>query len=316
MKKLLLGTAIACSSFSASFAQNQTDSLIPDSLFAILQYQDSVEASFKWQTGKIDLHNGLATLNVPKGYQYLDPEQSNYVLTELWGNPPSPTLGLLFPENTGPYSASYAIEISYSEDGHIDDEDAKDIDYDEMLEEMKKDALAANIERKKQGYPAVTLMGWASAPYYDEATKKLHWAKELKFEGTELNTLNYNICVLGRKGMLMMNVISDMEHLPAIKNDMNQFLGSVKFNSGNTYADFDPEVDQVAAYGVGALVAGKVLGKVGFWALAAKFWKVIVFAVVGAFSVFRKRIAGLFRKKEEAPAENIPGTGNEPPAEL
>ena len=314
MKKFLLGAAMLCGSFGISFAQNEMDSTMTDSLLTALlnQQSDSIESSLKWQTGKVDLSNGLATLNVPEGYKYLDPKQSAYVLTDLWGNPPGPTLGMLFPDSTGPLSNfTYAIEISYNEDGHVDDEDANDIDYAEMLVELQKDANAANLERKKQGYPTVALLGWASAPYYDATSKKLHWAKELKFEGTEVNTLNYNICVLGREGMLMMNVISDMPYLPLIKKDMNQFLGSVEFNKGNTYAEFDPDIDKVAAYGIGALVAGKVLGKVGLWAVIAKFGKVIVIGLIAIGSMFGKRILGFFRKKQAM--KESPVSGNEPP---
>ena len=61
-----------------------------------------------------------------------------------------------------------------------------------------------NIERKKLGYSTLNLVGWASKPYYDGKNKVLHWAKELKVEGDEGNTLNYDVRVLGRKFLLFM----------------------------------------------------------------------------------------------------------------
>jgi len=265
---------------------------------ALAAYQaklDSIEGSFNYEYGEIILRGEMATLSVPEGYKFLGPEQSAYVLSDLWGNPPSAVLGLLFPENMSPVVSdgfTYAVEITYSEDGYIDDEDAEDIDYDDLLEDMQKQALDANEEREESGYESIELVGWASKPFYDKQNKKLHWAKELKFGDYEVNTLNYNIRVLGRKGYINMNAIGDIDVLPVFKNDIANILSSVEFNSGYRYDEFDPGLDDVAAYGIGGLIAGKVLAKAGFFALILKFWKFIALGAVGIFSVFKKRIFG------------------------
>jgi len=192
-----------------------------------------------------------------------------------------------------------AINITYSEDGYIDDDDAKDIDYDDLLETMKEDVKLANEYRVEHGYPKVDLVGWASPPFYDFEAKKLHWAKELDFEGTpENNTLNYNIRILGRKGYLQLNAISEMYALNQVKQDINPILNSINFNAGYRYSEFNPNLDQVAAVGIGGLIAGKVLTKAGVLAkigiVLAKFWKFILIGIVGAFAGLRK----LFTKGE------------------
>lgn len=65
---------------------------------------DSIEATFKYQKGQINLSDGIATVQVPEGFKYLNPEQSETVLTQLWGNPDgSGTLGMLFPKKTNPH---------------------------------------------------------------------------------------------------------------------------------------------------------------------------------------------------------------------
>lgn len=281
-------TLFLCLMALSGFSQNDSIPMSQE------QYQakiDSINNSFHYQHGDIQLADGVATLHVPKGYKFLDAKQSAYVLTNLWGNPPSEVLGLLFPENESPLgqNTTYAVEITYSKDGYINDEDAKDIDYDDLLEEMQKDTKTGNEARKAGGYPTIDLIGWASSPYYDSSTKKLHWAKELKFEGYETNTLNYNIRVLGRKGYLNLNAIGDMSVLPQFQHDANKILASVEFNSGHKYSDFNPDMDKVAAYGIGGLIAGKVLAKAGFFALIAKFWKIIFVAIAGALAAFRKK---------------------------
>jgi uncharacterized membrane-anchored protein len=297
MKKLLCAVAIFQLSFFG-YAQEEEE-VLEITKEAIQQKIDSINNSFNYQKGKILLDNGLAEIEVPEGYKFLDATQSNTVLTDLWGNPPSEVLGMLFPENVGPISDdfTYAVEITYSDEGYIDDEDARDIDYADLLSEMKSDTDAANSEREKLGYPSIELVGWASEPFYDEDAKKLHWAKELKFGGEPTNTLNYNIRVLGRSGYLNLNAIGTMEVLPLVKNNVDEILNSVHFTEGNTYADFNPDIDKVAAYGIGGLIAGKLLAKAGFFALILKFWKFIAIAAVGLFSAMKNKIFGTQKKE-------------------
>lgn len=293
MKKIL--TYALCVLFTVVNAQEESNLEAETiSAEAIKNVLDSINNTFTYKYGKVDLNDGVAVLNVPQGYKYLDPEQSNKVLTEFWGNPPAETLGLLFPENSHPIGEdmSYAVEITYAEEGYIDDSDAKDIDYDELLEEMKEDTKAQSAERVKLGYEGIEFVGWASSPFYDENTKRLHWAQEIKFDEAEVNTLNYNIRVLGRKGCMNLNVIGDMTVLPQVKSDIDNILPSVEFKDGYKYSEFNPDVDEVAAYGIGGLIAGKVLAKAGFFALLLKFWKFIAIGAIGLFSAFRKKIFG------------------------
>lgn len=302
--KNLLSLLILVGSLSSAFGQNQeTPELDINAMQEIMAYQkyaDSIDATFVYQTGVITLENGVAILTVPKGYKYLNSEQSEYVLTELWDNPPSQSLGMLFPEDEGPMNnRTYVVEIQYAEDGYVNDKDAGDIDYSQMLAELQKEQIETNKERQQSGYESVEIVGWASAPYYDNKSKKLHWAKELKFETYEVNTLNYNIRVLGRKGFLILNAIGDIGVLEKFNHDRDEILKSVEFAEGYKYEEFSPGIDKVAAYGVGGLVAGKVLAKVGFFAVILKFWKIIAIAVVGFFAAFKNKIFG--RKNKNLP---------------
>lgn len=45
-------------------------------------------------------------------------------------------------------------------------------------------------------------MGWAEPPSYDAPAHKMYWAKDLLFSGNTEHTLNYNIRILGRRGVL------------------------------------------------------------------------------------------------------------------
>lgn len=298
MKKTCLLLTLVCCQFTFVLAQSSQDSLLL-AMQAYRSYADSIDASMKYEKGTIKLSNGIATIRVPEGYKYLDAKQSNYVLTDLWGNPEGQgSLGMLFPEHAGPMSdSSWCFNIEYDEIGYVEDDDAEDIDYEELLTNMQKEVSEANSERVAQGYETVELVGWASAPYYDADKKILHWAKEVKFGDSEDNTLNYNVRVLGRKGVLILNAIASMENVQAVKSNVNAVTNIVAFTDGNKYENFNPDVDQVAAYSIGGLVAGKVLAKVGFFAGLLKFWKVIIFAIAGGATSLWKWLSG---RREES----------------
>ncbi|WP_437662775.1 DUF2167 domain-containing protein [Sorangium sp. So ce1182] len=258
------------------------------------------DAELKLQSGKVTVGDNLAELDVPEAFRFTGPEGARKVL-EAWGNPPgSDALGMLFPAGLSPMADdSWGVVISYVEEGHVDDDDAKDIDFGELLAEMQKDTSERNLERQKAGFPAVRLSGWAEPPHYDPASKKLYWAKALEFDGNKDGTLNYSIRVLGRKGVLELNAVSGMRQLATVRSEMQSVLKFVEFKPGNRYEDFNEDVDHVAAYGIGALVAGKVAAKAGLFKgllavlLASK--KLVVaglVAVAGGAKVFWDRVRG------------------------
>lgn len=284
MKRLafLLPLLVALSSFASSDSSQVDTSAFQKQL-------ETTQAKLQWKTGKITLPGGKAEINLPTGYRYLAPSDAQIVLEELWGNPDGKnTLGMIFGPGQEPLTkGGWGAILSYDDDGHIDDEDAAKTDFNELLEDMKKSSEENNEERVKQGYEKVQLLGWAEAPHYDAAAHKIYWAKNLKFEGNEGNTLNYFVRVLGREGVLEINAVSDMEALAQVKEGMNALNAAATFTAGNRYADFNKDTDKMSELGLAALVTGgaAVAVKTGFFKglllmlLAAK--KFVVIALLG-----------------------------------
>lgn len=263
---------------------------------------EEFEAQLKYQQGQIVLQDGLATLQVPAEFRYLNSEQTEQVIV-AWGNPPdNETLGMILPADRGVLSDDgWAVIITYDADGYVKDDEAEKINYAELLQQMQEDVKASNVERVQHGYKNVELIGWATPPHYDQTTHKLYWAKELKFGDSPENTLNYNIRVLGRRGVLVLNAVSSMAQLPMIDKKMQEVLAFVDFNDGHRYTDFNPSVDKVAAYGLGALIAGKVAAKAGLFKvllgflLAAK--KFVLLALIGLGVFFKKLYVKIFKSE-------------------
>jgi uncharacterized membrane-anchored protein len=257
----------------------------------------------KFATGDIVLPNKVATLHLGEKYRYLAPAETSQLL-QMWGNPPhDSTQGAIYPASVNPLSQSgWAVILTYIDEGHIDDSDAAEIDYDDLLKEMKEGVESDNEARKDAGYPALHLVKWAEPPRYDAAAKKLYWAKELESENSETNALNYDVRVLGREGVLSMQAVAPMDLLTQVRTDMRPLLDVTEFNEGYRYAEFDSKSDRVAAYGLGALIAGGVAAKAGLFAkllgflLLAKKFIIIGVVALGGF------IARMFGKKKDEAA--------------
>jgi uncharacterized membrane-anchored protein len=257
------------------------------------------EASLKYKKGEVALPGGVATLKIPDSFRYLDPKDAERVLVQAWGNPSGDgTLGMLFPAGVSPVTDNgWGVVITYEEDGYVPDKDADSINYDTLIKEMKEGTAESNKEREKQGFQTVDLVGWAAKPYYDKAAHKLFWAKELAFGGNAEHTLNYNIRVLGRRGVLVLNAVAGMDQLASVEKDMQKVLAFTDFNPGYRYADFDAKTDKTATYGIAALVAGGLAAKAGLFTklfavlLAAKKLVIAGVIAIGAF------IANLIKRK-------------------
>jgi uncharacterized membrane-anchored protein len=239
------------------------------------------------ETGRVKVRD-LATIDLPEEWGYLQQRQARRVVEEAWGNPPDASvLGMVLPPDFE--TSQWGIIVFYEDEGHVDDSDASSIDYEDLLADMQSSTGEANAERQKQGFPTAELVGWAEPPHYSAADKKLYWAKTLRFHDQEGSTLNYNVRILGRTGTLVMNAVADMAQLDLVADGCKQVLAGTEFVEGKRYADFDSSIDKVAAYGIGGLIAGKVLLKTG---ILAKLLKPLLIGVVilgGLFvRVFRR----------------------------
>lgn len=262
-------------------------------------------ASLTFREGQIKLPSEIATLNLPASFRYLDPADTEKLITDGWGNPPgAKTLGMIVPADVNPLSeAGWGVVVTYDKDGHVKDDDADKINYSDLLKDMQEGMAENNKARQEQGYAPMSLVGWAEQPSYDKGQHKLYWAKELHTDGSKENGLNYNIRVLGREGVLVLNAVSGMEQIAQVKQEMKKVTAFTEFTPGNRYIDFNASTDKVAEYGLAALVAGGVAAKLGFFgkifALLLAFKKVLLIGVAAAGSWIYKLLG---RKKEEKAA--------------
>lgn len=255
--------------------------------------------------GDVKLPVANATLSLGKAYYFLNAEEARRVIVDVWGNPPDQAdgvLGLIVPEGRSPINDWGAI-VSYEDTGYVSDHDAETTDYAKFIKDIQDGEADENKARKEAGYGATHLVGWAQAPAYDKAAHSMVWARNIQFEGSDVNSLNYDIRLLGRKGVLSINMIATMPELPAIRQAARDLALTGRFDDGYLYAQYK-EGDAKAAYGVGGMVAAglglaaaKKFGLLAMLILVLKKgWFVLVLAAGAVKAWFGK----LFGKKTTA----------------
>ncbi|MBN8808529.1 MAG: DUF2167 domain-containing protein [Sphingomonas sp.] len=257
------------------------------------------------QTGDVAIPAANAVLHLGNKYYFIGPDDARRVLVDLWNNPPSAAdgvLGLVMPADKTVLDNSWGAVITWDDSGYVTDDDADTADYDKMLSDIRSSEPDVNAERQKQGYPAMHVVGWAQPPSYDKAAHSLIWARDFRIDGDSADSLNYDVRLLGRKGVLSMNMLWDMPHLAEVRTAAQDFGKVAQFTSGATYAEYNSSTDKAAGYGLAGLVGLgvgiAVAKKVGLLALLIPFFKWIAIGAVALFASARKVIGRLFGRRE------------------
>lgn len=253
------------------------------------------------EVGRIPIAGTDAVLTLGKDYYFLPAGEAKRVLVEGWGNPPDSVgnvLGMVFPAGQNFATAAWGAVITFEATGYVPDQDAAKADYDAILEESRAGEEEVNAQRRSAGFPSQHLIGWAQAPSYNPVQHSLVWAREVAFEGEKTHTLNYDVRLLGRRGVLSLNMVAGMDALATVRAAAGSFSNAAAFEPGARYADYDPATDATADYGVAGLVAAGVgvtaAKKFGLLALLLAFGKkfivLIAAAAVAGIGWFRRRL--------------------------
>lgn len=215
------------------------------------------DSSLEYQSGRIELGDGLARIDLSDDFRFLGPDDARRVIEKAWGNPPEAgVLGLVVPRDVSPMNLKrgWGVVVTYVADGHVE-EDAGELDADALMARLQRLAEKASTRRESGGYPPLGLVGWAWSPRYDRDRHTLSWAQHVRIGGDE--TLNYSMRVLGRGGVLYLDAVARMGQLETVRPQLEELAESVAFSDGNRYEDFVPGQDAEASYALTGLVLGK-----------------------------------------------------------
>ena len=196
---------------------------------------------------------------------------------------------------------SYTVNVEeFVDDGFIKGDDWSNVDTNDFLQEMIENSKENNKERIKNGYKTVSNISWHITPNFNKDLGYVFYSLLVEFDdGTE--TYNSTAMILGRKGYTDLTFLfrENIAHL--MPSEIDKVVKNFIYSTGAQYTDYKSG-DKVAAYGVGALVAGslgiKGLAKTGALAVLAAFAKKLWFIILLPF-IFLFRLVSGNKKKEQ-----------------
>ena len=165
----------------------------------------------------------VARITLGSDYQFLDAASSSRFL-ELNGNPPRSGNYIFAPRNLDWFSV-----FAFDSSGYVRDDER--LDPDEMLRTLQQSNENSAAERRRLGYPVLTLTGWAVPPRYDVQTRRLEWATRFTNE-RGAPVVNYTIRILGRTGVMSAVLVSDPQNLDADIAQFRRALQGFDYNQG------------------------------------------------------------------------------------
>lgn len=262
------------------------------------EIESAMKAAFAAaQQGPADVKLGeQAVVHLPQNMFFVPRFQAERLM-QAYGNGKDPSLlGVVMPKSD---DDDWVITVNFDKAGYIKDDDARNWNVSELLDSLREGTEQSNEERKKRGFPELSVDGWVEAPKYDSNTQRLVWSVAAKHKGAgadEDPTVNYNTYALGRDGYITLDLITQQSLVPKDKTAVLALLDTLNYVDGKRYADFDSSTDKVAEYGLAALVAGVAAKKLGLFAVIAaflaKFAKVGILAAAALGGGLWKRLRG------------------------
>jgi uncharacterized membrane-anchored protein len=247
-----------------------------------------------------------AVLKLPEGYFFIPKSEAARIMRALGNTVNDPIfVGLIVGTRK---SDQWIVVTQFIKEGYIKDDDAKDWNADELLQNLKTGTEEANQDRVARGFPELEVLGWVEKPAYDSAAHRLVWSLRAKHKGdpdTSEAGVNYNTYALGRDGYFSLNLLTSTSRVSSDKGAAAELLGSLAYDAGKRYEDFNASTDHIAEYGIAALIGGVVAKKLGLIAVlglfAVKFAKVIAIGAVA----FGAAIMKFFRRKPKNTTPNV-----------
>jgi uncharacterized membrane-anchored protein len=309
MKAKLLAVAAALmlpQTARAAEAPTQADQVAIAKARALLE-------SLTPRSGDVAVPGAHATLHLGKAYYFLAADDARRVLVEAWGNPSEAAdgvIGLVIPAGKTPYDDTWGAVVTYEETGHVKDDDAKTTDYDEILRKWQEAEPEINERRRSEGFPEQHVVGWAQPPSYDPRAHSMVWARNIAFSGQAEHTLNYDVRLIGRTGVLSLNLLTGMSKLVETRASAATLSQTADFDAGARYADYQPGTDKLADYGLAGLVAGGIgvvaAKKLGLLAIMLGVGKKLFVVILAGLALAWRKIKALFGQDDpdmDQPAE-------------
>lgn len=254
-------------------------------------------------------------IDLPAGFLLWQGEQAKEIMRQE-GNDVEGTIAVMFKADS---AGTWGVVIDYDDRGYVSDDDADELDASSLLSDYQKGTLAQNAQRKQMGLPELFIDGWSEKPAYHKAQHQLVWG--LDAHSTNGKSINFFTNVLGRNGLLSVDLIGPADTIAQAKQEAAPLFAGLRFKKGARYEEHEKD-DKSSGVGLRALILGGTgVGVVaaakggGFFVALLLILKKGIIVVVAAVGGFFKWLFG--KKKNNLPPSDPmppgPGPSNDPP---
>lgn len=252
-------------------------------------------ATYGWEAGpNVFLLGQQAEIQLPAEYSFLDGDESRNLMEFYENIPTDQELGLVARTDD---LAGWFVIFEFDDIGYVEDDEKDEIDADAILDSYREGTRLGNEERAKRGIPGLDLIGWRTAPRYNDQTQNLEWC--LHFESGGSPVFNHNIRILGRLGVMKVTLVCGPEELDAGLAETQTILAGFSYSDGQKYSQFRSG-DRVAEYGLAALVAGGTIAAIATKGkIFGKILKPLIIGVCALGAFFARSFRSIFGRKKD-----------------
>ena len=259
-------------------------------LSAPIAAEDSQPAALPWSAGPgtAPIGDDLAEIEVPEGYVFLDAEGTKKLM-ELTQNPlTGKEMATIAP---AAQDENWFVVFEYDAVGYVKDDEKNQLDAEAMLTSIREGTEVANKEREERGWAPLEIVRWQEQPHYDERTNNLSWAI-VGHSDAGGDNVNKIVKVLGRRGVMTVTLVAAPQELASAGPRVDTLLDGYHYKHGSTYAEYVPDTDKLAEYGLTALVVGGAGAALVQSGLLAKLWKPIALGIAALGGAVKRMLFG------------------------
>lgn len=284
---------------------------------------NTAKPDIKWIEGPktVDVGSDLAKLDLPDEYVFANGEDAKKLMKQMDNSVTGREQGIVFSKDT---KQNWFVLFEFDPIGYVRDNDAKKINADKLLEEIKKGTEKDNEKRKQKGTPTLDIIGWDEKPHYDDKSHNLVWSVLSNSEGEKI--VNYNVRILGRGGVTEVTLVAGKDEMEKVKPQLDTIISKYSYKEGKKYTDYI-KGDKVSELGLTALIAGgagAAAAKTGLLAklllIFKKIWIVVILGIGGLFkkiiSKFKKNSSGIEENTSNIDANNLINSNMETAEEI
>ncbi len=228
----------------------------------------------------------IATIKIPEGFLFADPANAARFLQTQQERLSGTEIAIVRPYRE---EVDWYIVLEFDAIGYVSEQSTSELDPDTTLQQLREINDEENRQRIEKGWAPARIVQWEQTPTYHPDTHHLQWA--LRVERNGVTDINVNTRILGRHGIVLVNLVVSPEDAQQATRACNQLIESIQFNTGQRYAEFRSG-DKIAHYGLTALITGTAAAAALKAGLMRRLLAPLLLAFAGLIAAARRWLLG------------------------